>query len=357
MSVKLRWQQLKDGRKSAYLDVYYKGKRWAEFLSLYTTKGTTSDKKHNQQVREQAEDTRLKRELALQSEDYGIVPRFMKDTDFLAYFQKFFQDYQNKDIRLVKGALTYFTMMLEDKGIKSLPVKKVDEQLCRDFKHFLEVKVNGETVHDYFKKFRAVIRRAVKERLISMDFTADIKVPRAEGLKKDILTLDEIDALSKAQCGNDQVRRAFFFSLNTGLRWCDVKELKWKNIVNGQVVFVQSKTMHTSKASNTVIDLNVNAQKAIGARGEPESTIFTLPTHTGCRESLKTWTKRAGITKHITWHCARHTSATILLELGASPKTVSDILGHSDLRQVNTYLRAIDESKKKAVNRMPEIQV
>jgi len=55
--------------------------------------------------------------------------------------------------------------------------------------------------------------------LILEDVSAGVKIVRQNGLKKDILNLDEIQLLSKARCGNDQVKRAFFFSLNTGLRF------------------------------------------------------------------------------------------------------------------------------------------
>lgn len=341
-----------------YLDIWHGEKRYYEFLKLYLIKSSNPiDKDQNEKTRELAKNIRAKRELDLQASDYNIIPKFKRDTDFLAFFQAFCDNYKNKDVRLVKGALHHFTEFLNDKGIKYLPIKSLDEQLCRDFKNHLESKVHGETVSNYFKKYRAAIQAAVKDKLLLTDVSAAVKVVRQNGLRKDILSLDEIQALAKAYCGNDQVKRAFFFSLNTGLRFCDVNAIAWKNIDNDKIRFTQSKTRHSTSAANLTIDLNRTAINMIGERGKPDELVFNLPSHTACLKDLKTWVKDAKIEKHITWHCARHSLAVNLLDNGTDVKTVASVLGHSGLAHVDKYLRVIDERKKQAVNRLPEIQL
>ncbi len=355
MAVYLRKKKLSGGRQSYYLDIWHGEKRHYEFLKLYTIKSTNPiDKDQNEKTRELAQNIRAKREIDLQAGDYDIIPKFKRDTDFLAYFQAFNDNYKNKDVRLVKGALKHFTEFLSDKEIRYLPIKSLDEQLCRDFKNYLENKVHGETIANYFKKYRAAIQAAVKDKLIQSDVSADVKVVRQNGLRKDILSLDEIKKLAKASCGNNQVKRAFFFSLNTGLRFCDVKALTWKNIDNDKIRFTQSKTKHSTGAANHTVDLNQTALNMIGSRGKPDKLVFTLPSHTGCLQSLKTWVKNAAIEKHITWHCARHSIAVNLLDNGTDVKTVASVLGHSGLAHVDKYLRVIDERKKQAVNRLPD---
>ena len=356
MAVYLRKKSLDGGRKSYYLDIWHGEKRRYEFLKLYTIKARNPiDAKQNERAKELAENIRAKRELDLAASDNDYIPKFKRETDFVAYFQAFNNNYKNKDIRLVKGALTYFISFLSEEKIKYLPVKKLDEQLCRDFKNYLESKVHGETVSNYFKKFRAAIQAAVRERLILTDVSKGVRIVKTDGLKKDILNLDEIVLLSKAKCGNEQVKRAFFFSLNTGLRYCDVKALTWQNIDNEKIRFTQAKTKNTSKAANLTIDLNKTALNMISGRGKPDELVFILPSHTSCLKDLKTWVKKAKIEKHITWHCARHSIAVNLLDNGTDVKTVASVLGHSGLAHVDKYLRVIDERKKQAVNRLPEI--
>jgi len=358
MAVYLRKKKLSGGRQSYYLDIWHGDKRHYEFLKLYTSKARNPiEKKSNEVIKELAENIRAKRELDLAASDHDYIPKFKRDTDFLAYFQAFTDAYKNKDVRLVKASLKYFTLFIADEQIKYLPIKNLDEQLTRDFKSYLEIKVHGETISNYFTKFRAAIQAAVKDKLISADVTKNVKVSKSGGLKKDILNLDEIVSLSKAKCGNDQVKRAFFFSLNTGLRFCDVKALTWQNIDNDKIRFTQAKTKNTSSAANLTIDLNQSALKMIGSRGKPEQKVFMLPSANGCNKDLKNWVKAAKIDKHITWHCARHSIAVNLLDNGTDVKTVAAVLGHSGLSHVDKYLRVIDERKKQAVNRLPDINI
>ena len=42
--------------------------------------------------------------------------------------------------------------------------------------------------------------------------------------------------------------------------------------------------------------------------------ISDLPTYESCCKSAKRWIKRAGIDKHINWHCARHLFAVNILK-------------------------------------------
>jgi len=358
--VYLRKKTISGGKQSFYLDIYHDEKRRYEFLKLHTVKARTKEEKdQNKRIKELAENIRAKRELDIIAGEYDIIPKFKENTDFLAYFEHYYNTYQNKDIRLVKGAFTHFSTFIKKREIKHLTVKKLDEQICRDFKTYLEDHLNGETIANYFKKFRAVIQKAVREKLIREDVTNGITIIKPEGLKKAILTFDEIKKLAEAKCNNDQVKRAFLFSLNTGLRFCDVKELKWRNIdiKKARMQYIQAKTRHTSKVANHTLDLNPTALNLIGRKGNPDEKVFTLPSHTGSNQSLKTWLKNAKIEKHITWHCARHSIAVNLLDSGTDVKTVAGILGHSGLAHVDKYLRVIDERKKQAVNRLPEIEM
>ncbi len=61
---------------------------------------------------------------------------------------------------------------------------------------------------------------------------------------------------------------------------------------------------------------------------------------------------RAGIEKHITFHCARHTYATLQLSLGTDIYTVSKLLGHENLRTTEVYAKIIDEKKQEAASKI-----
>ena len=182
-------------------------------------------------------------------------------------------------------------------------------------------------------------------------------------LRKDVLSTEEIQRLIATydERQNPEVRRAFIFCLYCGLRYCDVKDLTFANIdySNKLLKFEQNKTKGHSANSGVVIPLNDGLLKLIGEPTEAQtkdSLIFNLPCYDMCLKSLKRWVKRAGIDKHISWHCARHSFAVNILNNGANIKTVASLLGHSGLKHTEKYTRAVDKLKEDAINSLPTLE-
>jgi site-specific recombinase XerD len=90
---------------------------------------------------------------------------------------------------------------------------------------------------------------------------------------------------------------------------------------------------------------------------QPDKKIFNLPSHVMLHKALKHWTAKAGITKHLTWHCGRHTFATLILSNGSNIKTVASLLGHSGLEHTQKYVRAVDSLKEAAINSLPQLEI
>ncbi len=361
MSVQLRKKACASGKQSYYLDIYHSNERYYEFLKLYLFRAKTPEqKKKNDEIKKLAENIRAKRELELQASDYDYTPAFKKNIDFVAYYDKYVNEYSHKDKRIVKYSLHHFKLFINSRGFDNcINAKFIDGDLCRQYREYLQTAVNGETICNYFTKFKKVISKAHDENILRLDFAKGIKNTKDEGLKKRVLSIDEIQLLAKAHCGNDNVKRAFLFSLNTGLRWCDVKALRWQNIHDNKLSIIQQKTKNTKSAS---LDnaLNITAIRLIGERGKPDENVFILPSHTACLKDLRVWVKNAGIEKHITWHCGRHSFAVNLLDsnvVGADVKTVSGLLGHASIKHTDKYLHYLDERGKEAINKLPEINL
>jgi len=84
--------------------------------------------------------------------------------------------------------------------------------------------------------------------------------------------------------------------------------------------------------------------------------------HTGALKTLRMWTKRAGIDKHITWHCARHSAATNLVIWGTKNKNlnlfaIKNVMGHSGLKYTQLYVRPAEEMMKETINNLPSINL
>lgn len=69
--------------------------------------------------------------------------------------------------------------------------------------------------------------------------------------------------------------------------------------------------------------------------------------------ALFTWVTNAGIKKHITFHCARHSNAILLLNNGVDIFTVSKMLGHRELKTTSIYTKVLNQTKIAAVRKLP----
>src|SRR6185369_13809706 len=179
---------------------------------------------------------------------------------------------------------------------------------------------------------------------------ADVPTKQGRAKKKDTLTMGEIQKLAATQTESDEVKRAFLFTCMTGLAWVDVKLLQWKNISEGTMTINRKKLSEESEP--VTINLNDAATKLIGHPGKKDEFVFDLPTANGCNKTLKAWVKRAGIKKKITWHNGRHSFGTNLIFLGADVIVASSLLGHSTLRHTQRYLRAANELKQRATDKL-----
>ncbi len=203
--------------------------------------------------------------------------------------------------------------------------------------------LKARTINHYIKAIRHICKKAVQEGLLTSNPFEEIKSKKVQS-DSQFLTRTELLALTNTVCGNLEVERAFLFSCYTGLRLGDIKKLRSSNIQEGYLVFTQSKT-----GSHERIKI---PQYALGIVADVPGLPFQLPTYKHLRKHLKRWVELAGITKHITFHCARHTFATLQIELGVDVYLVSNILGHSDVKVTQIYAKIVDKKKDEAMDLM-----
>lgn len=374
-NVTLREKELTNGNVSLYLDLYRDGIRKYEFLKLYINKKarTPADREQNRKTLILAEEIRTKREMELNTGAFGLKDDTVRDVDFLEYFQAYNDRYTKKDYRMMAGALERFKDFLrvkyKNKYKNGIKFSQLNKDMMLAFVEYLQSRSTGEGARDYFQRFKKVIKYAIEHDVLSKNPCAGVvcKIDDAV-LRKDVLSLEEVKQLINTtyEGQNPEIRRAFIFCLYTGLRFCDVIELKYNNVdySNKLLKFEQAKTKGHSSNSGVIIPLNAGLLSLIGEmpkdrNGEPlkDAFIFHLPSHTMCLKALRRWTARAGIEKHITWHCARHSFAVNILNNGANIKTVASLLGHSGLKHTEKYTRAVDALKEAAINSLPELEL
>jgi integrase/recombinase XerD len=350
MSITLRKKPLSDGRLSLYLDVYTEAGRKKEFLKLYLFKRPKDEleRQHNKDTLQLAQNIRSKRDLQISSQEHGFEPAFKKKVNFLEYYEEYVHKYSKKNLRTVQGSLRYFKAFA---GKDYLKPNEVTEQLCIDFKEYLSQHLNGETPATYFSKFKQMLKQAAREKIFAASPALEVtNKGNGDSVKKDVLSIDDIQALASAHCGNSEVKRAFLFACVTGLRFCDIVALRWGNINAGSLKINQAKT-----SRSVITNLNPTAKKLLGEPSKATEAVFSLPSHTAVLKALRHWAQRAGLQKHVTFHVARHSFATNLVIFDSDINTVSNLLGHTSLKHTQKYLRVVEALKEQAVNKLPDI--
>lgn len=281
--------------------------------------------------------------------------------DFVRFFKDYLLTYNKKDWRVMKQAFTKYMAFLE-----TLPENKRNRNPDRDivcrFAESLVSESRGCGAASTYTRFKKVVIHAVEEGILSHNPCIGVRCPsNGDNLVKDILSEEEIRKMINTHYKNEnmEIKRAFLFCLYTGIRFCDVISLKFSNfdLPNHILSFEQSKTKGRSGRSIVHIPIREDIAELIHKDSSTgaDSKVFRLPSHPTCLKELRKWTTAAGIRKHITWHCARHSFATNILKNGADIKVVADLLGHSGLKYVEKYTRAMDKMKVKAVNSLPPI--
>jgi integrase len=125
-------------------------------------------------------------------------------------------------------------------------------------------------------------------------------------------------------------------------------EVQFSNEIGHYIRFRQKKT----KGAETQ-PISEQAFELLGERTIPDERVFVGLKYSAWHNlKLQQWVMKAGISKTITFHCARHTYATLQLTLGTDIYTVSKLLGHKDLKTTQIYAKIIDERKKEAANKI-----
>lgn len=400
---KLMGQSLSDGRDSLYLEFYLgyevaeskngktykKVNRSTERLGLYLWQAprTPLERQQNKETLEIAKRIRFERGQELLERAEGYRLKKDKDINFLTWMWAYYEAYTKADKRHIKRAYNCFVDYLIDpddkftpkpdwtkeqrakaakdkekrtRGLKVKP-QQLTKEMITGFTEYLQKRFKGEGAHTLYARFKKIIKAAVEADIIRKNPCTGIVIKIDSGaLKKDVLSMEEVQKMIATHYVGESpdIRRAFIFCLYSGLRWCDVKDLTFANVdyANRLLKFEQAKTKGHSSASNVVIPLNDGLLGLIG-KGQRNELIFPLPSHTMCLKALRHWVARAGIDKHITWHCARHSFAVNILNNGANIKTVASLLGHSGLKHTEKYTRAVDSLKEAAINSLPGLEI
>ena len=367
--VRIREKVLDGGTISLYLDMYYKGNRKKEGLKLYIIPETSpAAKLQNKNTRKLAEQIKAQRILDIQKDGLVDWEKLKRSrTTLLSWLEDFVtcdEKLSPSGVRPKRNAKDRVKEYLTSIGKTDLLLSEVDKDFCRGFVAFLRTckiykgkkTMSDTTARLLMCRVAEAMNKAVVEGLIpSNPFKSlDAKEkPKMKNGRREFLTVEELKVLIKTPCRYDIVKKAFLFSCFTGLRYSDMKSLKWSEIhttADGKARYIEHRQVKTKKT--VTIPLSYEALRWMPEQMEGIDQVFhELKASVNTVETvLKEWMKDCEIDKHITYHCSRHTAATTLLTLGANLYVVSKLLGHSSIQMTEVYAKIVDQKKVETMN-------
>lgn len=259
-------------------------------------------------------------------------------------FPVFAKEYvQHSDRRESTKENLYTTITVLQEFRPGLDFKDITYTFLKDFEVYLREKGNGvNTVAKHLRQLRTLVNEAINQGYIHADAYPfrKFKIKQEKG-RHEFLTPDELRKLENLDISDKKLRHvldAFLFCCYVGLRFSDFCQLTPANFIR-----VNGKRWLHFKSIKTGIELRLPLHllfegKALAILDRYDITEFAnLGSNSETNKVLAVITGMARIKKHVTYHTARHTCATLLIHQGVPITTVQKLLGHTSVKTTEIY--------------------
>lgn len=370
--VTIRRRKASGGRTALYLEIKCYGMRSYESLRLYLIPETSrTDKAQNRDTLSYAEALRAKRLEEVRNGVLGIKPQ-RPAVKLHDYYLRLCEERKTESSNGNEGnwRSAYHHLVMYDPD-PDITLAELTPDWVAGFRDYLRTsarawssrykrssdvsKLSQNSQVSYFNKLRACLRRAYEDGLIARNPCVGVPCIKDEESVRMYLTIDELRVLANTDCDHPAIKTAFLFSCLTGLRRSDIVRLRWCDVHEEggytRIIFRQKKTK-----GQEYLDIAPEAAQLMGERQDDEERVFGDIYHASHTNSaIRVWVARAGIKKDITFHCGRHTFATMMLSLGTDIYTVSKLLGHKFISTTQIYAKVVDKRKREAVLGIPSL--
>ena len=248
-----------------------------------------------------------------------------------------------------ENLLTTITVLQEFRP--GLDFKDITYTFLKDFEVHLKEKGNSvNTVAKHMRQLRTLVNEAINQGYIPSDAYPfrKFKIKQEKG-RKEFLTPDELRKLENLQVSDKRLRHvldAFLFCCYTGLRYSDFCQLTPENIirVNGKR-WLYFKSVKTDVEIRLPLHLLFEGKAlAVLERYDIVTDFAKIGPNSEANKHLAQLSALARIRKHITYHTARHTCATLLVHQGVPITTVQKLLGHTSVRTTEVYSEVLSNT-------------
>ena len=247
-----------------------------------------------------------------------------------------------------ENLMTTITVLQEFRP--GLDFKDITYTFLKEFEVHLKEKGNSvNTIAKHLRQLRTLVNEAINQGYIPSDAYPfrKYKIKQEKG-RKEFLTPDELKRLENLDVDKKlrHVLDAFLFCCYTGLRYSDFCQLTPENIirVNGKR-WLYFKSVKTDVEIRLPLHLLFEGKAlAVLERYDIVTDFAKIGPNSEANKYLAQLAALARIRKHITYHTARHTCATLLVHQGVPITTVQKLLGHTSVRTTEVYSEVLSNT-------------
>ena len=375
--ITLRSRNHPSGNRSLYLEFYEKdGKRHYESLNLFLIpEEDANDRRVNEATLKQALKLKSERVLGIGHSEEKKEERKVPRRAFCDWMDDYLMHLQSSDryseayCKHMRSTMNIIKAYLAHINRPRMLMAKLDKAWVKGFLIYIKVDYRNTKSPSYPKplspktlmliqtNLNTMLGYAVRTGALAGNPMDALETSDKFGKtpsEREFLTTDELNRLAKAETGSPITKQTFMFCCFTGLRHSDMVALKWSDIKetdNGLMLYVAS--MQKTKQP-VIVPLSEKALQWLPERPagcKADTKVFANAPTLGCaNRALKHMAKRAGINKTISFHCSRHTFATMTLTAGGDLYTTSRLLGHTNIHSTEIYADVVMERRTQAVN-------
>lgn len=280
-----------------------------------------------------------------------------------------------------EGTYTSYRQILDKYVIPQLGNKPVGQITNRVLFEFAADLRQGDHAlsRNYIFQICALIRRVM--RYLNKQYDADLGIPenpvgREQFPKMFLPSENALQILSDYLCANsdDDTCLGILIALHTGIRVGELSGLTWKDIdLEEEILYIRRNLLRVHNGSGTKSGNNVT--KVVAQKPKSSDSVRIIPLPPGLIPVLRkhqkegssyvvsgvkaTWAEPRTIQyrfgkilekcqiEHFNFHMLRHAFATRCVSMGVDVKSLSEILGHSNIQlTLNLYVHSTIQQKR-----------
>lgn len=240
-----------------------------------------------------------------------------------------------------------------------LPIEQFTEKHIEKLNNHFRTKYADSTIARMNIFVQKYLKKGIKLRIITYNPYDRVELPKFHKELKNVFhTMAELEALEAIENLNypiDMIRDRYLYSCYTGLRISDNLALLKSSLIDTPDGYVCELRTIKGYGSDLIHPLglmfdgkpDIIARRWMAKHAGP--TVFPVISDEYIRASLNVLASmcKPPITKHITFHVARHTCASLLADISQNPYLIKNVLGHKDINTSMSYIHASPEATKK----------